>query len=351
MFHIGGHRPDFSQLVKALTCRGETDFVPLAEMYIDKGLKEAVLGRPIRNLKDEIDFWLTAGYDYVLMHYPTMFLFRPDVDDATKYSLGELFAQAPPQPDETRGYVTNRSEYDDFPWPDPSKVDLSVLDEMNELLPEGMMVISGTSGFYEQIWMLMGFDCFNIALYEDPDLVEKVFAKIGKTVFEIWKQIADCESVGAVWLGDDVAYSEGLLVRPQVLREHTHPWMRKMADYCRTKGKPFIYHSDGNISEIIPDLVDIGINALHPIEPKAMDIFELKRTIGDRVCLMGNLDLDRLLTRGTPEEVDAGTRALIEQLAPGGGYVLGSSNSIAHFVRPENYLAMLRARNQYGTGA
>jgi uroporphyrinogen decarboxylase len=121
-----------------------------------------------------------------------------------------------------------------------------------------------------------------------------------------------------------------------------------MGEYCQAKGTPFISHSDGKITEIIPDLMAIGINALHPIEPKAMDIFELKRSIGKRACLIGNLDLDRLLTRGTPEEVDQGARYLIERLAPGGGYVLGSSNSIAHFVPPANYIAMLRARNKYG---
>ena len=342
------HTPDFTQLVKALTCAGETDFVPLAEMYIDQGLKEAVLGRPITCLQSEADFWAAAGYDYVLMHYPTMFLFRPDIPDSTKYSLERLFAEPPPQPDETRGYVTNWADFDSFPWPDPSRVDLSALDEIRKCLPDGMKVISGTSGFYEQIWMLMGFDCFNIGLYEDPELVERIFERIGQTVLAVWEQIADNDSVGAMWLGDDVAYSEGLLVHPDVLRSHTHPWMSKMAECCRQKGKPFIYHSDGRIAEIIPDLVRIGINALHPIEPKAMDIFDLKTTIGDKVCLIGNLDLDRLLTRGTPDEVEQGTRYLIERLSPGGGYVLGSSNSIAHFVKPENYFAMLRARNKYG---
>jgi uroporphyrinogen decarboxylase len=75
-----------------------------------------------------------------------------------------------------------------------------------------------------------------------------------------------------------------------------------------------------------------------------MDIFELKRQVGDKICLIGNLDMDRLLTRGRPDEVEAGARYLIERLSPGGGYVLGSSNSIAHFVKPENYAAMLRAR-------
>ncbi len=360
--HIGSHKPNFPELVKALTCAGETEFVPLAEMYIDPGLKEAILGRRIDSLQAEVDFWIGAGYDYILMHYPTMFLFRPDVDESTKYSLGTLFAEPPPEPDERRGFVTNRSDLDGFPWPDPSRIDLSVLDEVARLLPDAMKVISGTSGFYEQIWMLMGFDCFNISLYEDPELVAEVFRRIGETVFAVWRRIADHDSVGAVWLGDDVAYSEGLLVRPQVLREHTFPWMAKMREYCQEKGKPFIYHSDGRITEILPDLLEIGVNALHPIEPKALDIFELKKSVGPPLeqnlksrpngggglCLMGNLDMDRLLTRGTPEEVDAGTRVLIERLAPGGGYVLGSSNSIAHFVRPENYAAMLRARDKYG---
>ena len=212
-----GHQPDFPQLLKALTCQGEPDFVPLAEIYVDPGLKEAVLGRPIRDLAAEVDFWDTAGYDYILMHYPTMYLFRPDVEDLHKYNLRRLFAEPDPKPDETKGYVTSWEEFERFPWPDPARIDLSVLDEVRGCLPDGMKVISGTSGIFEQIWMLMG-----------------------------------------------------------------------------------------------------------------------------------NVDLDKLLSRGTPEDVDEGVRLLIERPSPDGGYVLGSSNSITHYVPPDNYRAMLAARDKYG---
>jgi uroporphyrinogen decarboxylase len=93
--------------------------------------------------------------------------------------------------------------------------------------------------------------------------------------------------------------------------------------------------------------IDLGATAFHPIEKGAMDIAAVKKEYGDRVCLLGNVDLN-ILGAGTPEETDAEVKYLIENVAPGGGYIVTSGNSLASYLKPECVLAMSRAVKKYG---
>jgi uroporphyrinogen decarboxylase len=116
---------------------------------------------------------------------------------------------------------------------------------------------------------------------------------------------------------------------------------------CHDKGLYVFYHTDGMIREILDDLIGLGFDALHPIDPTCMDIVELKKKIGDRISLFGNVATD-LLQNGTPEEVEAVTREKIRVLAPGGGYCLASGNSVPEWAKFENYQAMITAALKYG---
>ena len=110
---------------------------------------------------------------------------------------------------------------------------------------------------------------------------------------------------------------------------------------------PWLFHSDGDVTELLDDFVELGIRAIQPVEPAAMDIREEKRRYGTRLCLCGNVDMD-LLSRGTPRQVDETVRGLIRDIAPGGGYIVTSGNSLAHYVLPENAIAMSDAVHAYG---
>ena len=107
-------------------------------------------------------------------------------------------------------------------------------------------------------------------------------------------------------------------------------------------------HSDGNMAPFLDDFAGLGIAGMHPNEKGAMDIRAVKRDYGDRLCVLGNVDID-LLTRGTPDEVDAEVRALIRDLAPGGGYILTSGNSLTSYLQPGNVLAMTEAGRRWGS--
>jgi uroporphyrinogen decarboxylase len=96
------------------------------------------------------------------------------------------------------------------------------------------------------------------------------------------------------------------------------------------------------------DFISIGVDAIHPIEPKAMDVVELKKKVKNKMALLGSVDLDFPLTRGTPEHVHQYVKKRIAQIAPGGGFAIGSSNSITHYVPLVNYKTMLDTVKKYG---
>jgi uroporphyrinogen decarboxylase len=130
------------------------------------------------------------------------------------------------------------------------------------------------------------------------------------------------------------------LVNPKLFRKYTFPYYREIKNLVSAKGLPLLLHSDGNITQILPDLAEIGFNAIHPIEPESMDIIEARQILGKNVCLIGNLSLVYPLGIGTPEEVAKETSALIRKIAPGGGYCFSSGNSIPDYIPYENWLAM-----------
>jgi uroporphyrinogen decarboxylase len=147
---------------------------------------------------------------------------------------------------------------------------------------------------------------------------------------------------GAFWYGDDLAYTEALMVSPQVYRTYLFPWLEELSAIARKAGWPFVMHTDGDVRLLIDDLVKIGLNALHPIEPECMSLAELKKEIGNEVCLIGNVSVD-ILSRGTVEQTRQDVARCFKQGAPGGGYMISSSNSIPAYAKPENVSAMVQA--------
>lgn len=184
-------------------------------------------------------------------------------------------------------------------------------------------------------------------MVENPDLVEAIFNKIGEIIYSAFKGVMSCPNLGALWFTDDIAYTEGLMVSPKVLRKYLFPWIKKIGDLAKENNLPYIYHTDGRLWEVLDDLIDCGINAIHPMEPKAWNAVEVKKKYGNKLCLIGNIDLDRIC-RGTTVEIEEMVKERIKNLAKGGGYCLGSSNTIPNYVSIENYKAMLEASFKYG---
>jgi uroporphyrinogen decarboxylase len=155
----------------------------------------------------------------------------------------------------------------------------------------------------------------------------------------------------SLFMGGDLASNYTTLMSPKHYREFVKPYHREMVAYAHEKGLKFIKHTDGNLWPILDDFVEVGFDAFHPVQPQCMDIKEVKEHLAGKMCVVGNIDCMYLLPFGTEEEVERSVEETIEIAAPGGGYILCSSNSIHPNVKPENYIAMVRAGHKYGAYA
>jgi uroporphyrinogen decarboxylase len=184
----------------------------------------------------------------------------------------------------------------------------------------------------------MGVEGFSYALADDPDFVAEVFMRYGEWSAKIHRNLCKM-GFDFVWSGGDIAFNTGQFFSPDVFRSIILPAMKISAAEITV---PWIYHSDGNLNPILDDLLSLGMNGLHPFEPGGMDILATKQKYGNKLCVVGNVDID-LLTRGTPAEVEKQTTQVINSLAPHGGHIISSSNSLASYVKAENVRAMMRA--------
>jgi len=130
------------------------------------------------------------------------------------------------------------------------------------------------------VYLLMGQENFYVCMYDDLGLVERMYETIGAIQFAAVQTALRHERVNAIWIADDIAYSESLMVSPTHLRKYVFPWYKRIGDLCHRAHMPLIFHSDGRLYDVLDDLIDCGFNAIHPIEPKAMDIGDTKKKWG-----------------------------------------------------------------------
>jgi len=332
-------QPDFNRFLKAIRYE-EPDHLPNAELWVDPPVKVAFLGeeipeneldprKPEYDVEKDIKFWHKAGYDYIRItpqyEFPKPWLNHPE---AKLYSL---------------------EDYEKYPWPMEQDFDFSSIERAAQLLPDGMKVIgSAQGGIFEEAWLIMGYERFMEKIFEEPELIKRTCDSLGEALVKMFEKMASYEHVGALWVSDDIAYTEALILSPKMIRDLLLPWYEQMAAVAHRAGKPFIYHSDGDLTPLLEDFIAIGFDAIHPIEPKAMDIVELKSKVKGRLALIGSVDLDFPLSRGKPDDVRDYVKNRIREAAPGGGFAIGSSNSVTHYVPLENYRTMLETVEKFG---
>jgi len=189
----------------------------------------------------------------------------------------------------------------------------------------------------------MGMENFSIALFENRDFVEMVLDRYCDWTTVVAERA--CQLGFDIFVStDDMAFNSAPFFSPKVFRELVLPRYQRVSEKITL---PWFIHTDGNILPFLDDFLDLGIAGLHPIEKGAMDIRDLKRRYGNRLCLLGNIDLN-ILGAGTPQEAETEVRDLIRDVGPGGGYVVTSGNSLAGYLKPENVIALSESVQKYG---
>jgi uroporphyrinogen decarboxylase len=341
-------QPDFGQLATTLR-GGRAERIPLLELGIHPVIKQAILGRPVAHVGDDIQFMRSMGYDFVKIQ--PRFALKLDRHRAAPSPQG-VYTNAPDRAwaSEGQGLIRGWEDFERYPWPRAEEISYQAFEDARPLLPDGMMVIGQYGDVFTSTWELMGFEEFSLACVEEPDLVEAMMNRLGDLIVGMYEVMAQMEWVGALWYSDDIAYTSSMMVSPAWLRRHFFPILGRIGAIARRAGKPLLYHSDGLLYPVLEDIIGAGVSALHPIEPLSLDIEELKRHVGNRLCLCGNIDVD-LLARATPGEVVALTRRRLQHFAPLGGYTLGSSNSVPDYAKVENYIAMVRTGLEFSADA
>jgi uroporphyrinogen-III decarboxylase len=147
---------------------------------------------------------------------------------------------------------------------------------------------------------------------------------------------------------NDMAYRNGLLFSPKIYRECIFEWDKMICDFFHNHDMPVIYHTDGDIRELIPHLIDAGVDCLQPLEAKAnMDVRQLKQEYGDRLAFMGNIDT-RKMADPDPRVIEEEIRTKLETAKVGGGYIYHSDHSVPNTVSFEQYCRVIELVKAYG---
>ena len=199
---------------------------------------------------------------------------------------------------------------------------------------------------------MRGFAEFLEDLLINPVFAEALMEKVVEVVTEIARHVLnEVPDADAYLWTEDMGFQDRAYMRPELYRKMVKPYHRRLVESIRqTPDTRVVVHSDGSIRELLPDFIEIGIDAINPVQvaAKGMDSAELKREFGRDLCFWGAIDTQHVLPFGSPAEVKAEVWKRIHDLAPGGGYIVSSSHNIQRDVPPENVIAMIEAVAEYG---
>jgi len=351
--------PDWEAFLGCLQREGTPRRVHFIELLIDEEVKASVAERfrlvddldpadPFYLLEREARVQRRLGYDYV----------RCGVDDigvridrlAAEDAAGLPRDGGRQYVNEHRGPITNWAEFEAYPWPDPDKLTTENLQWYQENLSEGMCIIGsgGFAHFAEYLTWLMGYETLCFALYDQRDLV----AAISRRLIELYEvavaRILEFERVKVIWGSDDMGYRGGTLISPDDLREFVLPGHRAMASAAHAAGRPYLLHSCGKLDAIMDDLLnDVKIDGLHSFEDTIKTVEQTKAAYGDRIAVLGGIDVD-FLCRSDEGAIRDRVRRTLDACHPGGGYCLGTGNSVANYIPLDHYLIMLDEGRRFG---
>jgi uroporphyrinogen decarboxylase len=344
--------PDCDAFVRCIQRQGTPTRVHNIELFLDAEVMDAVaarLGVAVPPSDDPLDaamqryvaIYRALGFDYVRCAVENLaWPFRRDTTDDTA-TLARPGGRS--YIDEHRGPITSWEEYERYPWPDPAQAGTRALEWCERHLPDDMCVIGG-GGFghvAEHLIWLMGYESICYALYDQRDLVRAVADRIVAIFIEVMRLVLQFPRVRMTWGSDDLGHRSGTLISPADTREFILPGHKILADMSHEAGRPYLLHSCGNLAAILDDLIDdVGIDAKHSFEDTIELVTDAKDTYGRRIALLGGIDVDFLCT-ADQQMIRKRVRNTLGKCMPGGGYCLGTGNSVANYIPVENYLAMV----------
>ena len=200
----------------------------------------------------------------------------------------------------------------------------------------------GSIGFsmFERAWTLRGMENLLIDMVTEPAFVDDLLDAITEYNMKVIDIALDYD-IDGFHFGDDWGQQKGLIMGPKHWRRFIKPRMARMYERVKNKKKIVSQHSCGDISEILPDLIDIGLDIYQTVQPEIYDLKKLKEEYGNHMTFWGGISTQRLLPFGSPEEVRRTVKETIQIMGKGGGYIAAPTHAIPGDVPPENVLALI----------
>ncbi len=324
--------------VKAAMSLQETDFVPYQMDCLSAAEKK------LRDHFGDTDLGEVIG-NHMAMFEPSYYsLFKTENVGPNKFkdAFGALWEL---KPNEDIGtvieYPLKEATLKGYQFPDPNAV--MELDEIPAFIARNRdKFIIGAIGFslYERAWILRGIEPILMDFVESPSFVEELFDRIIEFNLVITKRLCQYP-IDAFHYGDDWGQQHGLIMSPVLWRKIFKKRLKILYDAVHNAGLPVSIHSCGDITEIIPDLIEIGVNMITPLQAEALDFNFLKKEYGKDLTFWGGVSTQRTLPYGTPDEVRGEIRERIRVLGKGGGYILAPSHELQKDIPLENMLAFI----------
>ncbi len=242
-----------------------------------------------------------------------------------------------------------RSELNSYPWPDldaPYRFE-AVGKEIAALHARGLAVVGYAGSIFERAWYLRGFESLMTDMLTDPGLAHALIERtawLQKCVASEFARLG----VDIVLVGDDIAGQTAMLTSLPTWREFLKNRLASTIAAVKTAnpGTFFCYHSDGNVEAVVPELIEIGVDILNPVQPECVDPAALKRLYGDRLCFWGTVSVQRTMSFGTPEQVRSEVGKRVCEVGADGGLILSPAHVLAPEVPWGNITAFFQAADQ-----
>jgi uroporphyrinogen decarboxylase len=290
-------------------------------------------------LDNQIAFWYHMGYDFirceVSLPLPAVALITQDTakgnEDHNRAWQGLR-----------DGPIQTWEDFEKYPWPQCSEENFYIHRYICEHLPEGLGFITcHAGGVYEHVSRLIGYENLCLMLYDNPELVKAVADRLGELILKYNEYLLQLDGLVAILQGEDFGYNTQTLIPPKAIREYFLPWHKAFAKMIHEHGKLYFLHSCGEVSAIMDDLIeDVRIDGKHSFQDNVLPVWEAKKLYGDRVALLGGVDVGKLASY-EPAELRKYVRKIIDACAPGGRFAVGAGNSIPSYIPIENYLTLL----------
>ena len=242
--------------------------------------------------------------------------------------------------------LKNTEDLEHYQPPDPNRKELYA--EAQQLVQnhhdEYWIVGVTVTTIFETAWALRGYEQILTDFMVQPDFLNALLDIPFHYHLEVAKNLVRT-GVDMIWTGDDIGTQEGMLMDPAMWRQYLKPRMARFISELKSINPELkvAYHSDGNIYAVIPDLIEIGIDVLNPIQPGCMDPWILKQKFGNYLCFWGGIDEQKTLPFGTPTDVTHEVKERIRTIGKKGGFIIGPTHHVQLDTPMENFLAMHRA--------